>query len=56
MTTIPFLLLAVVICNLAVVVIATRNAARRERAKEAAPNVIQLRYYQKRGQIVDIST
>lgn len=48
------LLLAIVLCNLAVIALATRNAAIRERAKAEAPNVVQLRFHPKRGQIVDL--
>lgn len=45
MTWIPYLIAAVIACNIAVLCLATRNAAKRERAKRAAENVVEFPYY-----------
>ena len=47
MTAIPYLIAAVIACNVAVLMIATRNAANREKAKREAMNVVELRYYRR---------
>lgn len=39
MNAIPYLIIAVIACNIAVVAIATRNAAQRQKAIQQAPNV-----------------
>ena len=44
---IGWLLLGVIACNVLVLIIATRNATLREKAKREASNVVELRYYRR---------
>lgn len=55
MTILPYLFAAIIACNVAVLMIATRNAALREKAKAAAPNCVDLaryRYYRRLNEVV----